>query len=288
MTGIEDFLEWLICPVCGGDLERSRDGLVCPDGHTADIAKQGYANLLGPGGTTHTADRPEMLDARSRILGSGLFDPVSEALRAILRDLRDSSVPGPVLDLGTGTGFHLERALEELPEKLGLGLDNSKYAARRAARCHPRAGAVVADVWAAIPVREDSVAVLLDVFAPRNGPEIERVLAPGATAIVIVAGPDHLSGVPEGLGMITVDPVKSERLGAKLSGLDRVSEVERVEWTMSLSPEEVGDLVGMGPGHGRVDPETFEVRLSELPGRTEVTGQVELRRFVAPATGQPD
>lgn len=223
-----------------------------------------------------------MLDARTRILGAGLFDPVGDVLREMLRSLQGSKIPGPVLDLGSGTGFHLERTLEELPERLGLGLDNSKYAARRVARCHPRAGAAVADIWAGIPMRDDSVAVLLDVFAPRNGPEIERVLAPGGTAIVVVAGPDHLSGVPAGLGMITVDPEKSERLGAKLSGLDSVGEVHEVEWPMSLSPEEVGDLVGMGPGAGRVDPETFAARLSALPGRTEVLGQVEVRRFVAP------
>lgn len=223
-----------------------------------------------------------MLDRRTRILGSGLFDPVSDAMRQVLRSIQDSPIPGPVLDLGTGTGFHLERTLEELPERLGLGLDNSKYAARRAARCHPRAGAAVADIWAGIPLRDDSVAVLLDVFAPRNGPEIERVLAPGGTAIVVVAGPDHLSGVPAGLGMINVDPGKSERLGAKLSGLDPVGEVGEIEWTMSLSPEEVGDLVGMGPGAGRVDSETFAARISALPHRSEILGQVEVRRYVAP------
>lgn len=282
MAGIEDFIDWLVCPVCGDRLEPSEDGLSCPAGHTADIAKQGYANLLGPKGTTHTADQSEMLDARTRILGSGLFDPVTDALRKILRDVRGSGIPGLALDLGTGTGFHLERALEELPDRLGLGLDNSKYAARRAARCHPRAGAVVADVWAGIPLRDDSVSVLLDVFAPRNGPEIERVLAPGGTAIVVVAGPDHLSGIPEGLGMITVDPVKRERLGTKLSGLVEGGEVEAVEWTMSLTPEEVGDLVRMGPGFGRVDAGTFEARLRALPEQTEVTGQVEVHRLVAP------
>lgn len=279
MARIEEFIEWLSCPVCGSPLKRSDDGLTCPEGHTADIARQGYVNLLGPDGTTHTADGPEMLDARSRILGAGLFEPVSWALRTALRDLDGSEGPGPVLDLGTGTGYHLERALEELPDRLGLGLDNSKYAARRAARCHPRACAAVADVWAGIPLRDDSVAVLLDVFAPRNGPEIERIIAPRGTVLVAVAGPDHLDGMPEGLGMISVDPVKSERLGAKLSALAQVGEVETIEWTMDLSPTEVGDVIGMGPGAGRVDPETFATRLSELPSRTEVRGQVELRRF---------
>lgn len=283
MARIEEFIKWLSCPVCGSPLQRTDDGLTCADGHTADIARQGYVNLLGPDGTTHTADGPEMLDARSRVLGAGLFEPVSSAIRRALRDLDGSEGPGPVLDLGTGTGYHLERALEELPDRLGLGLDNSKYAARRTARCHPRACAAVADVWAGIPLRDDSVALLLDIFAPRNGPEIERVIAPRGMVLVVVAGPDHLDGMPEGLGMISVDPVKSQRLGAKLSALAQVGEVETIEWTMDLSRAEVGDVIGMGPGAGRVDPETLATRLSELPSRTEVRGQVELRRFTKSA-----
>lgn len=282
MAGIEEFLEWIVCPVCAGRLDRSEDGLTCEDGHTADIARQGYVNLLGPRGTTHTADDPAMLDARARVLGSGLFEPVAEALRSSLGALRDSRIPGPVLELGTGTGFHLERALEELPERLGLGLDNSKFAARRAARCHPRACAAVADVWAGIPLRDGAVPVLLDVFAPRNGPEITRVLSPGGTALVVVAGADHLLGMPPGLGMISVDPLKAERLEAKFADLEPAGDARAIEWTMALSPAEVSDVVSMGPGAGRIDPETFTKRIAALPERTEVLGRVELHRFIAP------
>ena len=276
MAAIDDFLAWLACPVCGGLLQRTDDGLTCEAGHTADIAKQGYANLLGPKGTTHTADDRQMLAARTRILGAGLFDPVGDELRGILRSLPESDRPGPVLDLGTGTGFYLDRALEELPGHLGLGLDNSKYAARRAARCHPRAGAIVADVWAGIPVRDRSVSVLLDIFAPRNGPEIERVLAPGGVAVVVTAGPDHLAGIPPEFGMITVDPDKRERLTRKMEALEAGGPPRAVEWPMALSREEVRDLVAMGPGAGRVDEEGLDRAIAALPERTEVRGQTEV------------
>ena len=279
MAEIEQFLEWLACPVCGGDLSRTDDGLGCPEGHSSDIAKQGYANLLGPQGRTHTADRPEMLDARTRVLGAGLFDPLTEAIREILVGFDWSETRGPVVDLGTGTGFHLERALEELPDMLGLGLDNSKYAARRAARCHPRAAAAVADVWEGLPLKDASVALLLDVFAPRNGPEIRRVLGPGGVAIVVTGAPEHLAGIPEGFGMITVDPEKQERLARTMEELDRKGDSVEIEWTMSLTPDEVADLVRMGPGAGRVEPEAFAVEVEALPDRTEVLGRAELHLF---------
>ncbi|MFM9077874.1 MAG: putative RNA methyltransferase [Solirubrobacterales bacterium] len=279
MAEIEQFLDWLACPVCGGDLSWTDDGLACPKGHSFDIAKQGYANLLGPQGKTHTADRAEMLDARTRVLGAGLFDPVTESIREILVGFDGSQIGGPVVDLGTGTGFHLERALEELPDMLGLGLDNSKYAARRGARCHPRAAAAVADVWEGLPLKDGSVSVLLDVFAPRNGPEIQRVLSPGGIAVVVTGAPDHLAGIPEGFGMITVDPEKRERLARTMEGFDREGDPVAIEWTMSLTPDEVADLVRMGPGAGRVGPEAFEAEVEALPERTEVLGRAELHLF---------
>lgn len=280
MAEIEQFLEWLACPVCGGTLSRTDDGLGCPECHSFDIAKQGYANLLGPQGKTHTADRPEMLDARTRILGAGLLDPVTEAIREVLVDLDGSEPRGPVVDLGTGTGFYLERALEEMPYMLGLGLDNSKYAARRAAQCHPRAAAAVADVWEGLPLKDASVTLLLDVFAPRNGPEIRRVLVPGGVAIVVTGAPDHLAGIPEGFGMITVDPEKQERLARTMEELEREGDPVEIEWTMSLTPDEVADLVRMGPGAGRVGPENFETEVGALPDRTEVLGRAELHLFM--------
>ena len=34
------------CPTCGGPLERRESALVCPQGHSFDIARQGYVHLL--------------------------------------------------------------------------------------------------------------------------------------------------------------------------------------------------------------------------------------------------
>ena len=61
----------------------------------------------------------------------------------------------------------------------GLAFDVTKPALRRAARAHPRVGAVLADTWGPLPLADGSADVLLNVFAPRNGPEMRRVLRPG-------------------------------------------------------------------------------------------------------------
>ena len=128
-------------------------------------------------------------------------------------------------------------------------------------------------------MQDRSVAVLLDVFAPRNGSEIGRVLAPGGVAVVVTAGPRHLAGIPEGFGMITVDPDKRERLARKMEALERLDSPRPVEWSMSLSRDELSDLVAMGPGAGRVDERSLSEAVAALPERTSVEGEVEVHLF---------
>ena len=217
-----------------------------------------------------------MLAARYRVLAAGLFVPMSVAISDAISGLSLDSVEGPIIDLGTGTGQHLEKMLEDLPDRLGLGLDNSKFAARGAARCHPRAAGAVVDVWEQLPLIDGSVSLILDVFAPRNGEEIARVLAPGGVAIIVTPGSGHLGELIEHFGMISVDPDKEERLERQMAPVGHVIRAEEIEWTMELYPGEVADVVAMGPSSGRLGEGDLEKELAGLPERTAVTGSVNL------------
>lgn len=273
---LEDVVPTLICPHCGGDLRINGASLVCSSGHTANIARQGYVSLLGRDSGTHTADSAEMVAARERFLGSGHFGPVARELAALAARPGLEEVEGDVLDLGTGTGYYLATVLDELSGRSGLGVDNSKFAARRAARCHPRAGAIVADIWDELPVRDGSMALVINVFAPRNGGEIDRVLAPGGRLIVVTPGPDHLKELIEPFAMISVDPDKEERLERSLEGVGGDPDVVSLDWKMSLTRDEVADLVGMGPSAGRLEEERLRELLAGLPERSGVTGSVRI------------
>ena len=67
----------------------------------------------------------------------------------------------------------------------GLAVDVSKPALRRAAQAHPRAAAIRADLWRRLPVSDGVAALILNVFAPRNGPEYHRVLRPDGLLLVV-------------------------------------------------------------------------------------------------------
>jgi 23S rRNA (guanine745-N1)-methyltransferase len=247
------------------------------------VARQGYVSLLGRYSGTHTADAAEMIAARERVLGAGLFEPVADAIGTAVADPRLAGVEGVVLDLGSGPGYYLERALEAAPARLGIAVDNSKFAARRAARCHPRAAAVVADIWDEIPLRSASAAVVLNVFAPRNGEEILRVLAPGGHLVVVTPGPGHLKELIEPFSMISVDADKDQRLRETLGPLAEDMEASTLDWTLDLSRTELADLVAMGPSAGRLGTEDLEAVLDGLEYPYRATGSVT----VSVAIGQP-
>ena len=266
----------LICPHCGGDLRQNGASLICSNGHTANIARQGYVSLLGSHSGTHTADLAEMLAARDRVLGAGLFRPVADAIQKEIGSANLDEVEGAVVDLGAGTGWYLAGVLEELPGRIGLGVDNSKFAARRVAKVHPRAGAIVADIWDEVPVRSGAAALIINVFSPRNGDEIERIRADGGRLIVVTPTQDHLKELIDPFEMISVDRGKAERLEKSLAASGESAEARLVEWEMELAPEEVRDVIGMGPSAGRIGPERLEALVNDLPERSVVSGSVQV------------
>ncbi len=234
---------WLRCPNCAGLLGRRGRTLVCPAGHSYDVARQGYVNLLGRAAPAN-ADTPAMLDARARFQSAGHYAPIA---RAVAGETTGSS---RILEAGAGTAYYLAAALDGAPSAEGLATDVSTAAARRAARAHPRAASVVADTWAGLPVVDGAADALLCVFAPRNAAEFGRALAPGGRLVVVVPTGAHLAVLRDRYGLLDVAGSKVDDVLAAFPGWP--SRVEPVSWEMELTAGEVHDLIAMGPNafHG--------------------------------------
>jgi 23S rRNA (guanine745-N1)-methyltransferase len=263
----------LQCPICGGSLRRDDRRMLCPAGHAFDIARQGYVNLVS-GHRRHRGDDVRMVAARERFLDAGHYRPLSSAL-AELAAAHAPTDDGIVVDLAGGTGHHLSVVLDACAHRYGLCVEASTSALRRAARAHPRAAAIGADVWAPLPVRTRTASVVLSVFAPRGVAEIERILAPGGVVVVASPLPAHLEELGRLVGGIGIDPRKPERLAASFRRFERLA-LRQVTRRIALGHEDVHAVMAMGPSARHVSDDELERAIARLPGLVDVTVSVEI------------
>ncbi|MFG2123896.1 methyltransferase domain-containing protein [Streptomyces sp. NPDC048710] len=243
---LELSLDLLRCPTCRTRrLHPGRGALRCPVGHTFDVARHGYASLL-TGTRATSGDDAAMVQARDRFLSTGFYAPIREVGALLAADA--VSEQATVVDVGCGTGYYLAGVLDQLPGGRGLGLDTSVRALRSAARAHHRAAAVAWDVFRPFPLADGAADVVLDVFAPRNPAEFHRVLRPTGRLIVVRPTGQHLAELRGQVpAMVTIDPVKEQRLHRALNPFFDAVVTQQVEYPATLSGLEVLDLVAMTP-----------------------------------------
>lgn len=271
----------LRCPVCEGALRLDVAQTRCPNKHSFDVARQGYLNLTTGGTQARTADTAAMVAARQSFLGAGHYRRIADELTRVLAEHDAPDRNGLVVDLGGGTGYYLAAVLDALPDRIGVCVDLSAPALRRAARAHPRVAAVAADVWGRLPLADGAASSVLNVFAPRDADEIERVLSPGGTLVVATPESAHLQELIEPLGLLTVDPRKADRLTEtfrRFQPIDRVLVSEQLR----LAHRDIENLVGMGPSAAHVDAPEMADRIGRLTDPTAVTVAVHIAIYASP------
>ncbi|MFL6290005.1 MAG: putative RNA methyltransferase [Thermoanaerobaculia bacterium] len=172
----------LLCPVrgCGAPLERGERSWACSQGHSFDIARSGYCNLLQPQDrkSKSPGDPREAALARRRFLEAGHGDFLLEALR--------QEVQGTTLDVGCGEGFFLG----SLGPEEAHGVDLSVPAIELAARRWPAVNWWVVNADRALPFADGSFDTALSIAGRRPAAELRRVLK--GRLLVAVPGEDDL------------------------------------------------------------------------------------------------
>lgn len=187
----------------------------CPGGHTFDIARSGYVNLLQPQDrkAAEPGDAKAAVDARAWLLdagiGASLFHTVADCAGTF--GLPAGSV---VAELGSGTG-HALGSLVTRYGWTGIGIDLAAAAAERAARRHPHVTWVVANADRRLPLADHSVDLVLSLHARRNPAECARVLKPGGRLIVAVPAADDLLELREAVQGAGVERDRTSALVAE-------------------------------------------------------------------------
>lgn len=180
----------LLCPVCGRQLDKAGGALRCGQGHSFDIAKEGYVNLLRSGKSGDLIG-DDKLSARSRrdFLNKGYYASLKDELCRIFRGKQ-----GNVLDICCGEGYYTA-ALGENPGLQVYGFDISREMVRLGAK---RGNGIyfVANM-ASIPLPDASMDYAVHLFAPFQEASFARVLKPGGTLYTVIPGRHHLWGLKQ-------------------------------------------------------------------------------------------
>ncbi len=297
-------LNALLCPICGLEFsDATPRALACTNGHSFDIARQGYLNLLTGHGTKFVPDTAAMVEARDVFLDAGHYDPLGDELARTVHDILHNRIVHNrpvgnqkplIVDAGTGTGWYLHRILAAFDQDLNVGeptdagrparpaavgMDISKFALRRAARRNPEAANVVWDLWRDLPLGADTADVVLVVFAPRNPTEFARILKTGGSLVVVTPLPGHLAEIAHEAGMLGIAEDKESALVAsRADGFELAGSRELVV-PLRLAPSDVGNVALMGPAGHHLDPVQLGERLAALPECVEANAAFRISVF---------
>jgi len=254
------------CPICQQTLTQVERSWRCAAGHSFDIARQGYVNLL-PSDKKHSQNPGDSLlavQARRRFLDSGVYAPLAERVAAMAAELG----PKTILDVGCGEGYYLGVVGQRCPDAQRIGVDISKDAVRYAA------GRDKAAVWlcasaAGLPLADGSCDLLTCLFAYAFPAEFSRVLTDDGLWIEVTAGEDHLVG----LKSVIYPEIHHREKSARAYEGFRCVRSETLEIPFALDdPAQIADLLAMTPHFWRITKEgaARAAALSRLEDRAQM------------------
>lgn len=259
---------YLRCPKCASEIYVSEDrkSIFCKGEkkHCYDFAAKGYLNLFHgqSGGDSKSAVR-----SRSDFLNTEAYAPVLDGIKALAeKHLQHNAL---IVDAGCGEGYY-SCGLAKMGNTV-FGFDLSKEAvlsaSKRAAREEiASAGFGVASVFE-LPVRDESVDCVVNIFAPCAEEEYLRMLRPGGVLMVAYAGSDHLMGMKRAIYDRVYENEERSDMPRKMKEIESL----RVRYLLELKEKSaISDLFAMTPYYWRTsqkDKEKLEA-LSEL--KTEI------------------
>ncbi|EPF6238987.1 TPA: methyltransferase domain-containing protein [Acinetobacter baumannii] len=239
----------LMCPVCRQRLELVSKTWRCEQGHSYDIAKQGYVNLhvVQHKHSKNPGDTRESVDARRAFLQGGYYQPLQQAVVHLLKDLKAKMV----LDIGCGEGYYTS-AMQQVVEQC-IGVDIAKNAVQRAAKLNDKVTWVVG-TGATLPVVNQSMDVCTSLFSPIPQTEILRVLKDDGYLIVVTPATDHLYAMREAL-FEQVNPHTPQKFVEQLQDLFELKEQQVIDAPLVLDQQALKNLIAMTPYAYKASPE---------------------------------
>lgn len=186
------------CPKCLTNLNQSQNTLQCENGHSYDIAKSGYVNLLmAQKRSSHTfGDDKAMVEARKAFLDGGHYEPLKNMLCEIIKNYFPLQKKAVILDCGCGEGYYTQGLLDTKRALTIFGIDISKNAVIHAVkRCRDESALFAVANAFKVPLADGSCDGIVSIFAPYSIDEVKRLMSPCGFFIEVSPTEDHLIGL---------------------------------------------------------------------------------------------
>jgi 23S rRNA (guanine745-N1)-methyltransferase len=231
----------LLCTVrnCQQPLERDERLVSCTRGHTFDVARSGYVNLLQPQDkkSSDPGDSAEVVGARRRLLDRGTAEVHVAAMAELLAGDATS-----LLDVGCGDGWFTDRLRKALNVE-AEGVDISIPAIDRAAKSFPDCQWVVANADRWLPYESASFDIVTSITSRMNGAEFRRVLQPEGRLLVALTAADDLVELREIIGGERQERDRVERTVHMFEAWFELLRRERAATTVTLDRAAIDDLL---------------------------------------------
>ena len=223
--------EKFICPICSCSLSKHNGSLKCENNHTFDLSSSGYVNLLKPGkkNNSKAGDSKEMIKARTDFFKCGAYEKIAKKVCSLI----DKFSPQSIVDAGCGEGYYTQFIATD-PSRLVFGVDMSKYGCDHGAKSAKYLGFdnlvfCVGSIFE-LPFANESLDLIINMFAPVADQEFFRVLKKGGYLIVASAGINHLDGLK---AVLYNDIYKNEEKFLNFDGFDLI-EKENLKYTINI------------------------------------------------------
>ena len=257
----------LLCPICAAPLRQTDKTFRCDSGHSFDMARQGYVNLLPVQNkrSLNPGDTREQVLSRRAFLEAGFYEPIAKALCDAAKAY---CCAGPILDVGCGEGWYSTQLAAALDAPL-VGLDISKEAVRCAAAKYKSARWLCGSA-ARLPVADHSAGLLTSLFALTVPEEFKRVLRPEGYYFQVLAQEDHLLGLKSIIYPTLTH--KEKNTAPDLPGFTLVRQIP-IRFTFTVEGEQVQNLLSMTPHVYRISKEGAQ-RLAQTDKLTDTASAV--------------
>ncbi len=256
------------CPKCKKPLFLSNSSWKCIENHSYDISKKGYVHLLlaNQKHQENSGDSKESMEARIRFLQHGFYQVLEHRLNELFQHYLTKESPASFVDLACGEGNYTCKIHTSLQNKGFLnhtyGVDLSKSAILSCG--HKKRVQQLTNIEFAIgnlsylPILDQSVDIALNCFAKFFPEEFSRILKENGILIRVLPGRKHLWEMKE---FLYTTPYENELEYFEGKEFHSIIE-EEIEDHISLSQEDIHDLIVMTPYFYKTNPNSLQKLMS--------------------------